>query len=250
MLIKGTIPFCHIDTAHIYVFDMFLTDKWLLQQVQVEYTKIHDITWSDHAAISMSVHEKGVSSSPPNWRCNVRLLQEPKTHTKISQHLKNFFLDNKESVKDPYILWNSHKAQLWAREKRKHTQKRTKLLNEILDTETLNKNSPTSNLTHKLTTLKQSLREHLYQQYDKHLRCLQLNYYVNANRAGKYLANRLKAVHTKSRRDYLKHHTSHHKFINHQDIANQFADYYSSLYNLHNDPTTSQPTKEKIQSFL
>lgn len=83
-----------------------------------------------------------------------------------------------------------------------------------------------------------------------HLRRLQLNYYANANRAGKYLANRLKAARTKTRIAFLKHPTLPHKIINPQDIADQFADYYSSLYNLHTDPNTHQPTVEKIESFL
>lgn len=88
--------------------DLFLADKWLLQNV--ETTRIHDITWSDHAAISMSVAERGVSSSPSIWCCNTRIFQEPQYHKTISQHLKHFFLDNTGSVNDPYILCNSHKA--------------------------------------------------------------------------------------------------------------------------------------------
>lgn len=66
---KNYIFFSH--RHHSYI-DMFLTDKWLLQQVAT--TQIHDIMWSDHAAISMSLKEQGVSSSSPIWRCNVILL--------------------------------------------------------------------------------------------------------------------------------------------------------------------------------
>lgn len=105
-------------------------------------------------------------------------------------------------------------------------------------------------LTNKLNSLRKKLRELLTQQYDKHLRRLRLNYYANANRAGKYLAYRLKAVRTKTRIAYLKHPTSSHKVVNPQDIANQFAEYYSSLYNLHTDPITPQPTSDKTQMFL
>lgn len=38
----------HHTYSHI---DMFLTDKWLLQRVSM--TRIYDITWLDHAAISL-----------------------------------------------------------------------------------------------------------------------------------------------------------------------------------------------------
>lgn len=105
-------------------------------------------------------------------------------------------------------------------------------------TETQNKKAPSIPLTDKLNSLREKLREILSQQYDTHLRCFRLNYYANANRAGKYLANRLKAARTKNRIAYLKHPTLSHKIMNPQDIANQFAKYYSSLYNLHIDPNT------------
>lgn len=45
--------------------DMFLVDQWLLQHICA--AQIHDITWSDHAAISLSIAEQGVSSLPPIW---------------------------------------------------------------------------------------------------------------------------------------------------------------------------------------
>lgn len=100
------------------------------------------------------------------------------------------------------------------------------LLKEIHDTEILNKHAPTHDLTRKLATLRETLRKQLSQQYDKYLRRLQLNYYANGNRAGKYLANRLKAAHTKSRIPFLQHPTMQHKIVDPQAIANQFADYY------------------------
>lgn len=93
--------FSHRHFSYLRI-DMFLMEKWLLQHI--ETAKIHDITWSDHAEISLTILEKGVSSSPPIWRCNVRLLQESHTHTKITQHLQNVFLNNTESFQVPYVL--------------------------------------------------------------------------------------------------------------------------------------------------
>lgn len=74
--------------------DLFLTDKWLLQKISS--AQIHDITWSDHAAVTITINDQVVSSSPPIWHSNIRLLQEPRTSTIISQHLSNFFLNNTE----------------------------------------------------------------------------------------------------------------------------------------------------------
>lgn len=79
---------------------------------------------------------------------------------------------------------------------------------------------------------------------------LKLQFYVNANRAGKYLANRLKRVRSKARVSHLIHPTLTHRLINPQDIANQFADYYGAIDNLREDPKIPQPTSEDIKNFL
>lgn len=75
----------HCSYSHI---DMFLTDIWLLQCVHA--TLIHNITWSDHTAISLSIAKQGVSPPSPISCCNVRYLQETQTLPVISQHLQDF----------------------------------------------------------------------------------------------------------------------------------------------------------------
>lgn len=50
---------------------------------------------------------------------------------------------------------------------------------------------------------------------------------------------------TESRIAHLIHPTLH-QVINHQEIADQFTDYYSSVYNLKDDPQMPQPKEEDI----
>lgn len=102
-----------------------------------------------------------------------------------------------------------------------------------------------------LSQLRQELRNLLTQQYDKHLRRLNLQSYSNSNRAGKYLANhKKKSSGTKSRIAHLIHSILHHRVTNPQEIADQLADYYSQLYNLKEAPQTPQPKEEAIQKCL
>lgn len=160
----------------------------------------------------------GVSPSSPFWRCNTRLLQEPKTQSTISQLLKYFFLSNETSVSEQHVLWNAHKAvmrgiftQLGAREKKRYTSTLHMLISEIRTVESQNKCFPTKTLTNTLSK----------QKYNLHLRRLKLNHYANANRAGKYLARWLKVACTKTKIAHLIHPTQDFMITNPQDIVNQ-----------------------------
>lgn len=188
---------------------------------------------------------------------DVRLLQEPQTLSVISQHLQDFFCINCTPTIDPFALWNTHKSytrgiliQLVAKEKKRHSIKLNNTLSDIHKMETQNKISPTTAMASTLSKLRENLQELFTQKYDKHLRRLKLNSYANANRAGKYLASRIKAARTKTIIAYLTHSTLHHKISNPQEIANQFADYYGALYNQNKDKSTPQPNIVNIQQFL
>lgn len=79
---------------------------------------------------------------------------------------------------------------------------------------------------------------------------LRLNYYANKNKAGKLLANRLKARRTKTKIPSIIHLHTKNTLTNLQDIADAFADYYSSLYNLSESPDIPQPTDLTFTDFL
>lgn len=94
----------------------------------------------------------------------------------------------------------------------------------------------------------------LLEQHYTFFNSLKLTYYLSGNKAGKLLARCLKehGAHTKIPLIPLNliHATDKSKIFSPKDIVDAFATYYSSLYNIKNDPTTPQPTDETIQSFL
>lgn len=116
--------------------------------------------------------------------------------------------------------------------------------------ETQNKDTASAGLANKLAKLPSDLRLMLIEQYDKHINSLKLAHYSSGNRAGKFLAQRLKEPISQTKIPYLICAADKNKILNPKDIADSFADYYSSLYNLTDEPNTPQPTDEAIQTFL
>lgn len=82
--------------------DQFLSDKWLLQNVQE--SQIHTIAWSDHAPVSLKLINNNSKSNSFMWRVNNSILQHPKHAQYLSQKLTEYFLTNTGSVADPAIL--------------------------------------------------------------------------------------------------------------------------------------------------
>lgn len=64
------------------------------------------------------------------------------------------------------------------------------------------------------------------------------------------LAQNLKGHRYKSKIPFVIHPGNKQKEYHPPKIADAFSYYYSSLYNLKNDPMTHEPTPEAINSFL
>lgn len=88
--------------------DLFLTDKWLLQNISASV--IHTVTWSDHAPISISITDMPPQRNTFLWRANNYILQHPTYSLDIEKHISDYFDLNKGSVGDPVTVWNAHKA--------------------------------------------------------------------------------------------------------------------------------------------
>lgn len=75
--------------------DIFLVDKWVFQRVSS--ADIADITWSNHAPITIEVTEKDACASSRVWCCNTKLIQDPSNTCMLSKHLQDFFQCNAPS---------------------------------------------------------------------------------------------------------------------------------------------------------
>lgn len=235
--------------------DMFVSDWHLLGKISSAVIK--DITWSDHAVVEVTIDEGIPRGANPVWRCNTRNLQLDDCKKHISQHLTEYFDKNANSVSDPWCIWGAHKAymrgiciQLNSKIKKQYNLKLSQILAQIHDLETRNKIKPDPKTTDDLTNLRTELRSALMEQNDIQFRRLKLHCYAHFNKTGKALANRLKTRQTKSRISSLRQARTNDKITHPQDIANEFAEYYHSLYNLHTDPTTFQPLNTDITNFL
>lgn len=90
----------------------------------------------------------------------------------------------------------------------------------------------------------------MIQLHDKCLRSLKLSFCTHNIKAGKLLASRLKTQKAKSRTLFLYHPFTKNKLFILQEIAEAFAYYYGSLYNLKENQSVPQPSEMAISSFL
>ncbi|CAH2245251.1 Hypothetical predicted protein [Pelobates cultripes] len=84
---------------------------------------------------------------------------------------------------------------------------------------------------------------------ERQMRKLNLTHYMQGNKAGKSLARRLKTHYLQSKLPYMTSATNH-KLYNPQDIVEELASYFDTLYNLHRANDTYQPSKDEILDFL
>lgn len=108
------------------------------------------------------------------------------------------------------MLWCAHKAyirsillQMSARLKKQRTIKIDNLIEDIRSLESQNKTLPDVQVSSKLTKLRSDLRRLLLERYDTFVNALRLTHYSAGNRAGKFLAQRLKDQKTRSRIPFL-----------------------------------------------
>lgn len=179
--------------------DFFLTDLYTLQNVQK--ADIHNITWSDHAPVTIEIVDANKHSHKPLWRNNTFLLSHPKIRDEIAAKITEFFQFNNNADCSPMTIWCAHKAfargaliQVASREKKKKQQRMTNLLEKIADLEAQHKNPATSSseILKSLNNCREEVRQEIRADYDTFFKKLKVSYYSQNNRAGKILASQLK----------------------------------------------------------
>lgn len=115
--------------------------------------------------------------------------------------LEDYFDINEGSVSSPEMQWCALKAyirgillQIIAREKRKHHKVFHKSLADLTLADEELKNSPTNDNKAKFSAIQEKLRYFYLQDYEQSLKWFKLNFYSHGGRAGKFLANRVKAL--------------------------------------------------------
>lgn len=92
-------------------------------------------------------------------------LQQRECKNIFQAQLSEFFSNNAGSVKDPFVLWNAHKAfmrgiciQSGAREKRRRQKRLQDLTTEINTLDNQNKSDPSLSISQKIIQLRFDLR--------------------------------------------------------------------------------------------
>lgn len=162
---------------------------------------IKNITWSDHASVSLTLEDSLSSNATLIWRSNLRLLQLSESKNWIEQCLIDYFKDNAPSVDGPFLHWNAHKAfirgifiKLGAQMKRQRLKLLDDLTKEIQILDSQNKTNPSSHISQKLSYTRHKFRSILLDNFEKTSRRLKMSYYANGNKASKPLAQRLRGV--------------------------------------------------------
>lgn len=234
--------------------DFFLVDSAALPHV-ISST-IDNITWSDHASVSLTLQTNYDYSCRPPWRLNSYILKYPENIKRLSSDLNTFFEANAPSVNSPVLLWCTHKAyirglliQVTARAKRKRVEKLKDILAELQSTEKIFKTNPTPQIQDKLRDLRNQLRLIYLHKFDFNLAKLKWNFYMQGDRPGKLLAKRVKQIQARNKIPYMfdKHKTKVH---DPQKIADLFADYYQDLYNISESEPFHPLSADKIDVFL
>lgn len=110
-------------------------------------------------------------------------------------------------------------------------------MSELQDLKWQNKAEPDSLLVPRLAKLRLELHSMLQENHNLLLQQLKRWYYVSHNKAGKFLASRLKAYRNKSKTPFLYHPSIKQKLTNPKQVADAFTDFSGSLYNLKDDPS-------------
>lgn len=125
-------------------------------------------------------------------------------------------------------------------------------LRNIETLEDLQRNTPIPTpTTHRdLFEARNNLRQHLMNNFEYQLKRSKLTHYHFMNKPSRLMARKVASIRGSTRIPHLRSQSGNHKIINPQDIADEFSDFYTKLYNLHSDPDTVTPCPLETDSFL
>lgn len=133
-------------------------------------------------------------------------------------------------------------------ERGKKRQKRlSDLLAELKAAEVKQNPSPSSKSS--FSVIQEKLRTFYLQDYNNSLSRFKWNFYSQGDKPGRFLANRVKFLQAKSKIQFITT-ASGSRLYDPRSITNSFAEYYSNLYNIQDDPSIPPVTPAAVQTFL
>lgn len=182
--------------------DLILTDLPSLYKDKL--TIIDTITWSDQAPITIEMEEQFNVSPTILWHINTRIFNHTDHLEKVRKQLEEFFHFNDTDETSASNIWCDHKAyiidlllQIAASKKKLMVQANKSLLAKIHHLETQNNRDMTQALIEELKSCRTELKQVLLYDYENGLKCLKASCYFSGNKAGKVLAQQLKAKQAK-----------------------------------------------------
>lgn len=121
---------------------------------------------------------------------------------------------------------------------------------KLTSLEKQHKTNPSSKINTELTQIRQEVRNHMILEHQLYLQKFKATHYTQGNKAGKFLAAYIRKKQQKSKLSYIIDPITSQAVYHPKDIANAFCKYYKQLYNLKEDPSTTQPTEKGINAFL
>lgn len=235
-----------------YIF-MTQQDLSLLHQASIDPMLI-----SDHHPISLTLKLPTTTSRSHTWKLDPSLLNDPSIAAEVESSLKHFFQENNSIDTSPLTNWEAHKCVIRgvllaaaAKRNRERKKRYSELLNKIHRLEGTHKHTQALSTMEELIQTRKELLDMLDTQIRRNYILSKKTFYEYGNKASKLLARALQATKASTTIHSITD-PSGCKLTKIPDIARQFVQYYSKLYNLHppDHPANENARKEMIADFL
>lgn len=177
--------------------------------------------WSDHALISCTLHD--LINSPvtrADWILNSSLLSKVLVQSEIASEINNFFQDNSGCGVSLSSYYKKEKEQI-----------RFQLLNKIKNLEQLHKHTCSKKVFKKLLQERKALELLEITVVQKQLYLLKQRSWYKSPKSLRYLSWRMKSKQNDRAVPVIMHHSGK-QTTDPSAIANVFAEYYHSLYQI------------------
>uniref|UniRef100_A0A8C5M9V7 exodeoxyribonuclease III n=1 Tax=Leptobrachium leishanense TaxID=445787 RepID=A0A8C5M9V7_9ANUR len=216
--------------------DYFFVSHHHLQDLRS--AQITNITWSDHALITLCLTSTLFRPTIPAWRLNDYLLSDPTVAQDCAQALQTYFNDNVHPDISSLTVWEAHKCvirgfyvQKASEFKRQRTADLSDALTRIATLEAKHKDSLDPEHLLQLTAARRDLTTLLNSSYHRQCQRSKENFFAHGDKSGRLLARML---HKRRAASYIAKISDSRQGLHHlpHQIQSTIRVYYESLYNL------------------